>query len=221
MNRETKGHEPSRPVRVHGNQLAVAVTGALLLVGTARCTTSTHQPGRAERPDSPADSSGDTKMALKIESTAFAHGRAIPKKYTGDGDDVSPELHWSKVPEGTQQFALICDDPDAPTPQPWVHWIIYRIPADVRALPEAVAPTATLETPAGAVQGTNSWPRGQTLGYRGPAPPPGHGVHHYHFKLYAVDAPLKLAPGADKPALLKAMEGHILGQAELVGTYQR
>jgi Raf kinase inhibitor-like YbhB/YbcL family protein len=160
-------------------------------------------------------------MTISVESPAFGHGQPIPQKYTGDGEDVSPQLRWSPVPEGTRQLALICDDPDAPTPQPWVHWVIYGIPAEVTTLPESLPGQSTLDAPAGARQGANSWSSGQTIGYRGPAPPRGHGVHHYHFKLYALDAPLDLPPGADKPTLLKAMEGHVLGQGELVGTYQR
>jgi Raf kinase inhibitor-like YbhB/YbcL family protein len=160
-------------------------------------------------------------MPIKIDSPAFAHGAPIPKKYTGDGEDVSPALNWSAVPSATRQLALICDDPDAPTPQPWVHWVIYRLPPSTTALPEGVAKSASLEMPAGAVQGKNSWTSGQQIGYRGPAPPPGHGVHHYHFRLYALDTALDLPPGAAKQELLDAMEGHVLGQGELVGTYER
>ena len=110
------------------------------------------------------------------------------------------------------------DDPDAPRPQPWVHWVLYRIPADVTTLPEGVPPSERVPDPGGAMQGRNSWNR---IGYGGPEPPHGHGVHHYHFKVYALDTQLTLAPGATKEALLKAMEGHIIGQGELVGTYER
>jgi len=118
-------------------------------------------------------------------------------------------------------LALICDDPDAPTPEAWVHWVIYKIPPDTTELPEGVAKTAQLSQPPGAVQGKNSWPSGQTIGYRGPMPPPGHGVHRYYFRLYALDTPLDVPPGATKAELLQAMEGHILAQGELMGTYQR
>ena len=113
---------------------------------------------------------------------------------------------------------MIVEDPDAPRAEPWVHWVLYKIPADVRTLPEGIPPAPTLDVPLGAMQGKNSW---GTDGYRGPAPPPGHGTHHYHFRLYALDAPLRAAQGLDKPGLLAAMEGHILAQAELVGTYER
>jgi len=160
-------------------------------------------------------------MSMTIQSSAFQNGASIPKKHTGDGVDVSPPLAWSGVPAGTREFALICDDPDAPTPQPWVHWVIYHIPPEATGLPEGV-PTATrIEQPVHALQGRNSWSSGGTTGFRGPAPPPGHGIHHYHFRLYALDSPLGLNAGIDKPTLLSAMQGHILAEAELVGTYSR
>jgi len=158
---------------------------------------------------------------LKIETKAFAPGGPIPAMYTGDGADVSPALTWSGVPEGTRELALICDDPDAPTPEPWVHWVIYKIPATATGLPEGVPAGAKIEKPVAALQGLNSWPSGKIVGYRGPAPPPGHGVHHYHFKLYALDAALDAKPGVSKKVLLKAMEGNILAEAEVVGTYKR
>ncbi len=160
-------------------------------------------------------------MAIQLTSTAFGEGERIPAKYTGEGEDVSPPLAWSGVPEGTKELALICDDPDAPTPQPWVHWVICKIPADCTELPEGVAQTPRLEEPAGAIQGANSWPSGQTIGYRGPMPPPGHGVHRYFFRLYALSAELAVEPGLDKSALLEKMSVDILGEGQLIGTYQR
>lgn len=153
---------------------------------------------------------------MRISSSAFRDGERIPTKYTADGDDLSPPLAWEDVPAETRQFALVCDDPDAPTPQPWVHWVLYQIPASVRALPEGVSTAA----PVGR-EGKNSWKQGKTIGYRGPAPPPGHGVHHYHFRLYALDTELDLPPGIDKPALVGAMDGHILAACETIGTYER
>ncbi|HID21096.1 MAG TPA: YbhB/YbcL family Raf kinase inhibitor-like protein [Planctomycetaceae bacterium] len=160
-------------------------------------------------------------MTISLTSTAFAEGQPIPRKYTGDGQDVSPPLAWTHVPEETKELVLICDDPDAPTSEPWVHWVIYKIPPSVTSLPEGIPRREKLEEPAGALQGKNSWPSGPTIGYRGPAPPPGHGTHHYHFKLYALDCTLDVPPGADKNTLLKAMEGHVIGRGELVGTYER
>ena len=160
-------------------------------------------------------------MTIKLQSTAFADGEAIPKEHTGDGQDASPVLSWEGVPEATKELALICDDPDAPTAEPWVHWVLYKLPAALRELATGMPAASRLESPPGALQGRNSWSTGRTIGYRGPAPPPGHGMHHYHFQLYALDCELKLNPGIDKRTLLKAMAGHILEQDELIGTYQR
>lgn len=159
-------------------------------------------------------------MSIKVTSTAFAQNQVIPKKYTGEGADVSPPLAWSGVPEGTQELALICDDPDAPTPEPWVHWVIYKIPAAEKNLPEGVAKNEQLASPAGALQGKNSWPS-ENIGYRGPMPPPGHGTHHYHFTLYALKTKLDVRPGLDKKALLAKISGNVLAEGRLTGTYER
>lgn len=161
----------------------------------------------------------DRSMGMKLESSALAAGTTIARRFTGDGDDVSPPLAWHDAPAGTRQFALVCQDPDAPTPTPWVHWLIYRIPADVHQLPENLPAEPRLAKPA-CEQGHNSWTTGRTIGYRGPAPPRGK-KHHYHFRLYALDDALDLKPGLDKAALDKAMAGHILAEAELVGVYSR
>lgn len=160
-------------------------------------------------------------MALTVTSSAFQSGQPIPRQHTEDGTNRSPPLAWSGAPAGTQEFAVICDDPDAPTPEPWVHWVIYGIPSEVSVLPEGIPSAQRISSPVLAVQGKNSWPRGQTLGYRGPAPPSGHGVHHYHFQVYALDARLKREPGLTKDQLLDAMQGHVLAVGELVGTYSR
>ena len=157
-------------------------------------------------------------MTISVKSSAFGQNQLIPRRYTGDGDDVSPPLTWSGIPAEAKQLALVVDDPDAPTRKPWVHWVIYAIPPEMDGLPEGIPTTEVASSPAGARQGKNSW---GTISYRGPAPPPGHGTHHYHFRLYALDAQLSLGPGADKQALLDAMSGHILAQGELVGTYER
>lgn len=160
-------------------------------------------------------------MTIELESEAFLQQARIPQAHTGDGQDISPPLSWSNVPAGVQEFALICDDPDAPTPEPWVHWVLYKIPAAVRELPAGLPVDARLKSPHGALQGANSWPSGRTVGYRGPAPPRGHGTHHYHFRLYALDTELHLPPKSNKQALLEAVQGHILDEGELVGTYER
>ena len=160
-------------------------------------------------------------MAMTIQSPAFEEGRMIPINHTGEGSDHSPPLEWHGVPASTVEFALICDDPDAPTDEPWVHWLIYNIAADISSLPEHVSRESTLKKPISACQGCNSWPKGQNVGYRGPMPPRGHGVHHYHFKLYALSKRMELPPGIDKASLLTAMKGQILEMVELIGTYQR
>jgi hypothetical protein len=157
-------------------------------------------------------------MALTITSSAFAPNAAIPAKYTCEGDDVSPALSWTGVPAGAKSLALIMDDPDAP-PGTWVHWVLYDLPASATGLPEGVPKKDTLDGGAiqGACWGVNSFSR---VGYYGPCPPPG-GPHRYFFKLYALDKALGLAPRATKPDLLNAMKGHILAEAELIGTYRR
>ena len=152
-------------------------------------------------------------MGLTIKSSAFEEGGMIPSKYTCDGDDVSPPLSWEGIPEGTKSIALICDDPDAPMGT-WVHWVLFNLPPDAKGLPEAVPPVAELEN--GARQGTNDFRR---LGYGGPCPP--GGTHQYYFKLYALDTVLELHSGATKADLLKAMEGHVLSEGQLMGRYSR
>ncbi len=154
-------------------------------------------------------------MALSLSSSAFAPNGAIPSRYTCDGDDISPDLAWSGTPPGTQSFALIVDDPDAPDPaapkRTYVHWVLYDIPAATSSLREGMT---SAHLPAGTREGRNDWHR---TGYGGPCPPIGR--HRYFFKLYALDARLGDLGGAPKPDLLRAMEGHVLESAELVGTY--
>lgn len=145
----------------------------------------------------------------------------IPVLYTGEGSDISPPLSWTGAPEGTREFALICDDPDAPTPEPWVHWVLYKIPPDANELPEAVSKISPLQSPFYCLQGENSWPPGENIGYGGPYPPKGHGTHRYYFKLYALNEPLEVESGLGKNELLEKMQGKILAQAELIGVYKR
>ena len=153
---------------------------------------------------------GSGGMALTVKSSAFENNGKIPKKYTGEGEDVSPQISWTGAPAKAQSFASICDDPDAPRATPWVHWVLYNIPANVTELAEG--------SNGGATAGMNDMKKNQ---YNGPMPPPGHGVHHYHFKVYALDMKLNLKPGLTKDELLAAMKGHIIAQGELVGTYER
>jgi len=160
-------------------------------------------------------------MTFQLTSPAFADGERIPTKYTGEGEDVSPPLAWSGLPEETKELLLICDDPDAPTDEPWVHWVIYRIPATATELPEGIPRKPRLTDPPGAFQGKNSWKMGETIGYRGPMPPPGHGTHRYFFKLCALEAHLAVEPGLDKRTILQEMHDHVLAEALLIGTYER
>ena len=153
-------------------------------------------------------------MALKLTTTAFQPGGTIPKKFTCDGPDASPPLAWTDPPAGTQSFALIMDDPDAPVGT-WVHWVLYDLPASARELPEGVPKDNELQN--GARQGRNDF---RKTGYGGPCPPAGP-AHRYFFKLYALDTSFADLDAATKPALEKAMEGHILAKAELVGTFQK
>ena len=157
-------------------------------------------------------------MSIRIHSEAFGADGPIPAKYTADGRNDSPPLRWSNLPPGTQELALIVEDPDAPRAEPFVHWVMYKIPSDAAGLPESLPQGTKLKTPIGALQGKNSL---GDIGYDGPAPPRGHGTHHYHFHLYALDKPLEVEPGLDNKALIAAMSGRILDDGELVGTYER
>ena len=163
---------------------------------------------------------GPVPVGFTLTSSAFVDGDPIPRRHTGDGLDASPPLAWTGEPEGTQSLALVCDDPDAPTPEPWVHWVIYHLVGNLKGLPAGIRRAPTLDEPVGAMQGRNSWPT-DNVRYRGPAPPPGHGLHHYHFRLYALDTKPNLQSSVDKAALLQATRGHVLGEANLVGVYQR
>jgi Raf kinase inhibitor-like YbhB/YbcL family protein len=153
-------------------------------------------------------------MAFTLSSPAFKAGAGIPKQHTCDGADLSPALSWSGAPAGTKSFALIADDPDAPVGT-WVHWVLYDLPGDATQLPQGVPPDERLSS--GAKQGTNDF---RKVGYGGPCPPPGK-PHRYFFKLYALDTPSTLQPRATKPEVLRGIDGHVLGQVELVGTYKR
>jgi Raf kinase inhibitor-like YbhB/YbcL family protein len=151
---------------------------------------------------------------LTITSAAFSYGGEVPKKFTCDGLDVSPPLQWSDAPARTGSFALIVDDPDAPVGT-WVHWVLYNLPAETRALQENVPKQENLRD--GSHQGRNDFRR---TGYGGPCPPPGS-AHRYFFKLYALDSKLDLKPGATKAQLEAVMNGHILAHGELMGKYKR
>jgi Raf kinase inhibitor-like YbhB/YbcL family protein len=158
-------------------------------------------------PAEDTEAEGETTMQMSLTSPAFNDGEGIPVEYSCDGDDISPDLDWFGIPEGTTSLAFIMDDPDAPVGT-WVHWVLYNIPADMPGFQQGITGVG--------MDGVNSW---GTTGYGGPCPP--GGTHRYFIKMYALDVELELGPGANKEELLAAMDSHILGQAELMGTYTR
>jgi Raf kinase inhibitor-like YbhB/YbcL family protein len=161
---------------------------------------------------------------MQLTSDAFQADGVIPKRHTGEGEDISPLLRWSNIPDGTKRFALICEDPDAPKrpgmEHPFVHWLVYNISNATSYLPEGLPRTVHIQAPIIADQGVNSWDR---IGYGGPMPPRGHGPHRYIFTLYALDAEVGVPGGsfATKRAVLDAIQGHILSEATLIGRYER
>lgn len=163
--------------------------------------------------DQVAEEGAVSDLSIVLTSSAFTDGSDIPTKYTCDGEDVSPPLEWSNLPQSTKSIALIVDDPDAPG-RAFVHWVLYAVSPDSGGLPEGVPAGGV--TPQGARHGTNGFKR---TGYGGPCPP--SGSHRYFFKLYALDSGLGLEAGASKSDLLQAMEGRVLAQGQLMGRYQR
>jgi Raf kinase inhibitor-like YbhB/YbcL family protein len=179
------------------------VTGVLLL--SAYCLMLPGLRGQSQ---------GGHAMAFSLSSKSFPSGEDIPKKFTCEGADVSPELSWTDPPANTKAFALIADDPDAPAGT-WTHWVLYDLPADVKDLPESTSKSA--ELPSGARQGKNDFGK---VGYNGPCPPPGKS-HRYFFKLYALDSKLNLKPGATRQEVERGIASHTLGKAEWMGRYKR
>lgn len=157
---------------------------------------------------------GTATMAFAVSSNSFANGTDIPKKFTCDGADVSPDFSWSTPPAGTQSFALIADDPDAPAGN-WNHWVLFDVPAATANLPEGIIKVDQL--PGGGRQGRNDF---RKIGYNGPCPPPGK-PHRYFFRLYALDKMLNLKPGSTKQEVEQAMQSHVLGKSEWMGKYGR
>ncbi len=174
-------------------------------------------PSEAGPHDEVTPQQGNATEKLRITSPAFLHNQKMPTRYTCDGEGSSPPIEWSGLPEGTKAFVLIVDDPDAPDPaapkMTWVHWVLYNIPSSASGLPEGVR---AKELPAGTKEGLNGWKR---TGYGSPCPPIGR--HRYFHKLYALDVLLPDLGAPTKSALEKVMEGHILSEAHLIGTYQR
>jgi Raf kinase inhibitor-like YbhB/YbcL family protein len=156
----------------------------------------------------------NVSKGLMLSSESFEPGRDIPMKYTCDGDDLSPQLSWNGAPDGTETFAMIMDDPDAPG-RVFTHWVIYNIPAHRNELPEGVRGEKIIKK--GCSQGLNDF---RQMGYGGPCPPPGK-PHRYRFHLYALDTVLDVPSGVPKSAVLGAMKGHVLAESEIVGLYGR
>ena len=152
-------------------------------------------------------------MAFSVTSDTFRPGTLIPARYTCDGENISPPLTWAGAPEGTESFALIFEDPDAPS-KTWVHWVLFNLPANQTGLRERIQNIRSF--PNGAIHGVNDF---QAIGYRGPCPP--GGTHRYYLKLYALDSELDLDAGATRDQLLDSMEGHILANTEIMGRYKR
>ena len=193
------------------SRFALLLTAACVTLACATCVAgdfalesdraSTHNRGRRA-------------MAFTLDTKAFPKGGEIPSKYACTGEDVSPALSWSGAPQGTKSFALIVEDPDAPSGT-FTHWIVYDLPAEARQLPENVSKTDDLS--GGGRQGRNDFRR---AGYGGPCPPPGK-PHRYFFKLYALNSPLNLPAGASRREVEDALRGHVIAQAELMGKFGR
>lgn len=187
--------------------IALALLWFTMLVGTSQADTTL----------SPNTNNAENTMTLTLTSPAFAHNDMMPIQFTCDNQDLSPALAWSGIPEGTKSLVLIVDDPDAPDPaapkMTWVHWVLYNIPPQVAGLAEAITPA---QLPTGTLEGINDWKR---TGYGGPCPP--IGVHRYFHKLYALDTVLPDLNQPTKAQLEQAMQGHIIGQVELIGRYKR
>ena len=186
---------------------------ALLLCGGCQRNQTRQESNTNDAAAQPTRTGGGEKVQLKVTSAAFEEGGAIPSEYTCDGRNVSPPLAWDGVPTGAKTIALIADDPDAPRGT-WVHWVLFNLPAAEKGLPEAIPATETLAS--GAKQGKNDF---GSAGYGGPCPPAG--THRYFFKLYALDSQLDLQSGATKDQLLKAMQGRVVAEGQLMGRYRR
>jgi Raf kinase inhibitor-like YbhB/YbcL family protein len=158
-----------------------------------------------------------TGAGIELSSEAFPDEGKIDLRHSGYGDNLSPPLRWTPV-VGAGAYVIVLEDPDAPMEHPFVHWMIWNIPGQVTSLSEGVPNNAELVTPQGAIQGTNN---NDSAGYFGPRPPAGHGLHHYHFQIFALDGPLTLHSDADLRALTNAMQGRVIADGELVGTYEQ
>jgi len=156
---------------------------------------------------------------MELHSTAFVEGEFLPIRHSALQGNRSPPLNWTTPPRGTRELAILCDDPDAHSLTPWVHWLIYGIPPEMNGLPEGIQPLGEPPMSPPVYQGKNSWPDGQTLGYRGPQPPPGDPPHRYRFRLFASDRRLELPPGSDAQTLQSRLARHLIATATLTGLF--
>jgi len=185
-----------------------------------------HSIGKALRPIH----AGNDKLAIKrlqrnqdptvvVTSDAFTDGGPLPRRYAKEGDNVSPPLRFANLPPGTREVVVLCEDPDAPMPHPYLHWLAYRIEPGTTELPEGITQGAEVAEPMPhARQAKNA---NGHLGYDGPAPPPGHGVHHYHFQVFALGRPLEVSASPSRGEIVDGMRGYVIGYGEIVGTYER
>jgi hypothetical protein len=185
--------------------LGLGISLVLLVIFASGCTTESNQT---------SNQTDNQSGSFQITSSAFMQGGQIPQKYTADGENISPPLSWTSAPQNTKSFTITCEDPDATATGggAFFHWIVFDIPGNVTQLAEGITNQRTLDN--GAKQGTNDL---GTIGYSGPSPP--SGTHRYAFKIYALDTMLNLEPGATKQQVNDAMQGHILGQAQITGKY--
>ena len=191
-----------------------ALAGLVICLSILPLNLKVAASGRVFQDDSGPQPSGGHAMAFALSSKSFPNGGDIPKKFTCDGADVSPELSWQDPPPNTKTFALIADDPDAPAGT-WTHWVLYDLPGDMKNLAEGTSKQE--ELPNGSRQGLNDF---RKIGYNGPCPPPGK-PHRYYFKLHALDSKLNVKGGASRQEVERAMQGHILAKAEWMGRYKR
>lgn len=195
---------------MHRKPKAITLLLLMMLLVVTGCAT---RPQVSAQNSAPTSTPQSTNVSIKLTSTAFKEGEPIPRQYTCDGVNVSPSFEWSGVPKPAKTLAIVADDPDAPAGT-WVHWVVYNLPADNIGMVENLPATENLK--AGGFQGKNDFGK---IGYGGPCPP--SGTHRYFFKIYALDSELPLKAGATKAEVEKAMEGHVVSQGQLMGTYRK
>lgn len=204
--------------------VAAVMFAALPLLGgcdqnaarTSPDTATENTASKAIAFDLPA--TANAKDSLEVSLATFKNNGTIPLAQTAYGQNISPALSWAGAPKNTKTFALLAEDPDASSPKPFIHWLVANIPANENHLPQNLPPAEVLKSVGGAVQGAGS--SGQ-VGYFGPKPPAGSGVHHYHFQVFALDEQLKLPPRFDRQTLLNAMQDHVLAKGQIIGTYEQ